>query len=255
MENLGLKILIVEDEFVTISNLKSILSYQGYEVSGIAKSAREALNILENTTIDLAIVDINIKGEHDGIWLANQIKLNFDIPHIFLTAYSDKKTIENAAKTNPYAYLIKPFTKETIFASIQIAIKQYSTNFKQPKTNTNQELAIEKNDTEFSFTKNSFFIKDRGVYQKIYFEEILYASAEMKYIEIYIKTGKRFTFRCNMADFMDTLPSQLFFRSHRSYIVNLKLIDKIGDNFIKVGESKIPLATSRKKELLDLFKI
>lgn len=252
MKNEALKILVVEDEFITISNLKSILVNEGYIVSGIAKSANEALKILLKETVDLIIVDINIKGEHDGIWLADKINSMYEIPHIFLTAYSDKKTIKNAADTNPYAYLIKPFTKETIFSSIQIAIQQFTKN---NEINVNTDIANQETTSDFLFSDKFFFIKDRGIFHKIDFQDILYASADMKYIEIYLKQGKRHTFRCNITDLVKILPQNAFFRSHRSYVVNLEQIVSIGDNFIMLSDNKIPLASSRKKELLNLFRI
>ena len=253
MKDLVLKILIVEDEFVTISNLKSILTNEGYQVSGIAKSANEALEVLKSKPIDLIIIDINIKGEFDGIWLANRIKTIYDIPHIFLTAYCDKKTVASAVETNPYAYLIKPFTKESIFASINIAIKQYSKSLDDVETSEIKKTEEENYGGSYSFTEKFFFIKDKGVFQKIFYQDILYASAELKYIDIYIKQGKRYTFRCNLIDFIGSLPTGQFFRSHRSYVVNIDLVDGIGDNYLVIGKTEVPLASIRKKELLTLF--
>lgn len=108
----------------------------GYEISGDAMNPREAIDVLERLDTDLAILDINLKSEQDGIWIAKEIRPNYHIPFIFLTAYSDKQTIQRAAEVNPYGYLVKPFSKADILASIEIALKNYE---KEQKT----ELAIE----------------------------------------------------------------------------------------------------------------
>ena len=81
----NIRILIVEDEFVTLDLLRDYLEESGYEVSGDAMSAEEAITILEQGQTDFALLDINIKGYRDGIWLAEQINKKYQIPFIFIT--------------------------------------------------------------------------------------------------------------------------------------------------------------------------
>jgi len=109
--NKNVRILIVEDEFVTLDLLRDYLEESGYEVSGDAMSADEAIKILEKGETDFAMLDINIKGDKNGIWVAEQIQKKYKIPFIFLTAFSDSATVKTAAGTHPYGYLVKPFTK------------------------------------------------------------------------------------------------------------------------------------------------
>jgi len=255
MENSSLKILIVEDEYFTSSNLKSILTKEGYQVGGIAKSANEALIILQNSKIDLLILDINIDGEKDGIWLANEVKSLYNIPFIFLTAYTDKHTILKATRCNPYAYMVKPFTNESIFTSIEIAITQFNNDFKQHQINDSNPIEDLTTKAKNTSTKDFIFIKDSGIYQKIKYDKIMYAIADMKYIEIYVENEKRYTFRSNLIDFMNSLPTNIFYRPHRSSIVNLNYIDSIGSNYLVIGKDKIPMASKHKKELLELLEL
>jgi CheY-like chemotaxis protein len=83
----NIRVLIVEDEFFTLDMLRDYLEESGYEVSGDAMSAEEAITILEEGQTDLALLDISIKGNQDGIWLAEQINKKYRIPFVFLTAY------------------------------------------------------------------------------------------------------------------------------------------------------------------------
>src|SRR5687767_9217328 len=122
----GINILIVEDEFITQKTIKEALNELGYSISGDAMDAEEALNILDKKTTDLAILDIQIQGDKDGIWIAKEIKEKYKIPFIFLTANADKNTVKRASETEPNGYLIKPFDKQDIFAAIETALRNFS---------------------------------------------------------------------------------------------------------------------------------
>ena len=97
----------------------------GYNVIGMISSGEEVLNIIENNEIDLIFMDIQLKGELDGIDTAMQIRKSFDIPIVYTTANSDLKTHKKIEQTEPYEYLIKPFDD----TQLQIAINN-SLNFK-----------------------------------------------------------------------------------------------------------------------------
>jgi CheY-like chemotaxis protein len=110
MDN-NLRILIVEDEFITLDLLKDYVIELGYHVSGDAINAEEAISVLEKNETDLVLLDINLTKEKDGIWIAEQINTKYKIPFIFISAYSDAETIKKAAFWHPSAYLVKPVKK------------------------------------------------------------------------------------------------------------------------------------------------
>jgi CheY-like chemotaxis protein len=91
-----IKILIVEDELVIAEDLKDTLEDLGYEVVGIAISAREALAMIEEKSPDLALLDVQIKGGRDGIELAADINERYHLPFIMLTSHADLQTINRA---------------------------------------------------------------------------------------------------------------------------------------------------------------
>jgi len=95
------KILVVEDEIITAEHIKLALKNQGYQVVSLVISGEEAINKVEDTGVDLVLMDINLKGEMDGVEAAEEIWDSHSIPLIFLTAYSDEKTLQRAKITEP----------------------------------------------------------------------------------------------------------------------------------------------------------
>lgn len=104
------KILIVEDEGIVAFNLQQRLQQMGYQVTGLAESGNEGLSLVSSQRPDLVLMDIHIKGEMDGIELARMLTRDHALPIIYLTAYSEDTTLERARQTQPYGYLIKPFS-------------------------------------------------------------------------------------------------------------------------------------------------
>lgn len=122
----GIKILIVEDEPLIAKNIGMYLNNNDYEVSAIAYDPEEAMFQLKKQPPDLAILDINLESEMDGIDIAEYINSNNFIPVIYLTSYSDKDTIDRAKKTNPAGFIVKPFNEKTLYATIEIALSNHA---------------------------------------------------------------------------------------------------------------------------------
>jgi CheY-like chemotaxis protein len=85
---------------------------------------------------DLLLLDIHLKGDVDGVELAAQIKEEFDLPFIFLTAYADKATIDRAKTTEPYGFIVKPFDDKDLRSAIEIALYKHGRDKErfEPKT-------------------------------------------------------------------------------------------------------------------------
>jgi PAS domain S-box-containing protein len=120
------KILIVEDELVIAGSMGKTLEKAGYVVSGIASSAREALDAAANGLPDLVLMDIRIKGPQDGIEAARLIQDRFEIPVIFLTAYADDETLDRAKLAGPFGYLVKPVSQESLVTAIEVALYKHA---------------------------------------------------------------------------------------------------------------------------------
>ncbi|MCC7430707.1 PAS domain S-box protein [bacterium] len=116
------KILIVEDEAIVSKDLEIRLKNLNYQVVGIASSGEEAMEIVAENEIDLILMDIMLSGKKDGITTAQEINDNFNVPIIYLTAYSDKKTLERAKKTGHFGYITKPFDGNQLQITIEMVL-------------------------------------------------------------------------------------------------------------------------------------
>lgn len=122
-------ILIVEDELITAESISELLSEEDYEVAGIAKDATTAMLICTQmkSPPGLIICDINIKGDIMGVELARQLKKQYGCEIIFLTAYTDPKTLKSAFGIDPVMYVVKPFSDTQLLVAVQMAFhKIYS---------------------------------------------------------------------------------------------------------------------------------
>ena len=119
---LAAKILIVEDEQITATDIEDTLAGLGYEVVGVASNAVEAYEIARRRKPQLALMDIRLKGDVDGIDAARKLREQFDTPSIFLTAHADERTLDRAGEAEPLGYIVKPFHAPELQAAIQMAL-------------------------------------------------------------------------------------------------------------------------------------
>ncbi|MCO5382421.1 MAG: response regulator [Methanosarcina barkeri] len=116
------RILIVEDEHIVAMGIKKMLKSLGYTVTGVASSGEDAISKAESTFPDVVLMDIMLKGDLDGVEAAREIRERFDVPIVYLTAYSDNNILERAKITEPFGYIIKPFDEKDLYSSIEIAL-------------------------------------------------------------------------------------------------------------------------------------
>lgn len=119
------KILIVEDEVVTAIFIEKIVEGLGYDVLDIVTDGTQAINKALDERPDLILMDINLEGDIDGIEVMSKIRETVEIPCIYITAFTDKKILERAKLTHPYAYLIKPFETQDLEIAISIALYKH----------------------------------------------------------------------------------------------------------------------------------
>jgi len=127
------RILVVEDERITAEDLKDGLKSLGYEVPAVVHSGEDAVCKATELQPDLVLMDIKLEGEMDGIEAAGEIKKHFDIPVIYLTAYSDEDTLERARRTEPSGYVLKepsgfvhkPFKESELHTIIELTLYRH----------------------------------------------------------------------------------------------------------------------------------
>jgi len=153
------RILVVDDEIIIARELESRLRSMGYEVTGIAASGAEALRLTMETSPDLVLMDIVLKGDMDGIETAAEIRQRYRFPIIYVTAYTDEVTIARAKITEPFGYIVKPFSERELHANIEMALykDQMDKRFRRVEQWFSDALAdvadaIVATDTQFNIT-------------------------------------------------------------------------------------------------------
>ncbi|MCC4769248.1 response regulator [Methanosarcina sp. DH2] len=138
------RILIVEDEHIVAMGIKRMLKGLGYTVTGVASSGEDAINKTESTFPDLVLMDIMLKGELDGVEAAKEIRERFDVPVVYLTAYSDSSILERVKITGPFGYIVKPFDEKDLHSNIEIALHRYRKEKENPEEGNEEEKQAEK---------------------------------------------------------------------------------------------------------------
>lgn len=234
-----LKIGVVEDELVIARTIVSTLDELGYWCCGPAINYTEAMEMLEQDKPDLLLLDIQLAGKKDGIDVAQKLNELFQIPFIFLTANSDAATIDRAKKVKPHAYIVKPFTKEELYAAIEIAFSNFTGNRSSVKTATGVSWPA----------KDFMFIKEGYVFRKIYFNEVLYLESGANYVTVHLQSNRKVVVRSTLNDFVEQAGQPIFIRVHRSYSVNINKIEDVFPTELSIQETTIPIGKSYREEL------
>lgn len=220
-----LNVLIVEDEIIIAESLKLMLQKLGHAVTGTCTNFDQFNKYIQQMTADLVLLDINLKEARGGIEIS-EICHKQGVPFIFVTSYADESTLNKALKFEPLGYMLKPFTERELKKTLEIA--------------------------RFKITKHNDIlnIKDGHSYVKLKCKDILWLKADNVYTEIQLE-GKKYLYRNSLSEMIKQLPQSGFFRVHRSYIVNLEKVEKIGSDYVLIHQEHIPLSRSKKPELIE----
>jgi len=237
------QILIVEDEMIIAANISLQLTDMGYEVSGIIPRGEDALTHIKNNLPDIVLIDIQLKGELDGIETAHKmLEIQSNLAIIYLTANADEANFNRAKSTHPYAFISKPFKKLDLQRSIELTISQLQCN-----------IAVEKNGTKTEnstfILKECLFIRHQETMVKVDIKAIRYIEADRNYCRIF-STEKEYLLVTTLKEMDKKLPQRHFFRIHRSYIINLSRIDEIAGTHVVIAKKAIPMAKGMRPELL-----
>ncbi len=164
------QILIVEDDLIVAQSIKNHLLSLGYRVPAMVTDGETAISKTEELQPDLILMDIKLPGEMDGVAAAQQIKANFDLPVIYLTAYADEETLERAKITEPFGYILKPFGIKDLHSTLEMALYKYRTDKKtghlnrvlRAIRNVNQLITHEKDRKKLLSKTCACLIETRG---------------------------------------------------------------------------------------------
>ncbi len=241
-----IKILLLEDSDEDIQEFSEALSQENFEIAAIAKNIKQAIELYNTIDFDIAIIDIFIDGESDGIFFANQIS-HFvkQKPFIFLTGSVDKNIFDQAKLTQPYHYLIKPYNSLELQFAIELAIEKFAS--KEGALLQKKPLCISDN----------FYIRDKESLIKIAVDDISYIKVDGAYCELMTDKAK-YLLHTSLNTLKNELPASQFLQTHRNYVVNSKKIESIylNDNLIILtGDQKIILSRRYKNMFIKNQKV
>lgn len=234
-----IRILIVEDELIIANDLKDILESFEYQVVGIAKNYDAGKEKLNSEKPDIVLLDIQIEGSKDGIELAQLIKKDFHLPFIFISSHTDKATLDRAKESQPYGFLVKPFEEDDVRVAIEMALSNFS---KEQNDNLDAEHA--------GFVMNdSLFIRQKNLSVKVKYDEILYASADANYCTLHVQ-NKKYVLRSTLKELEQKLSDSRFFRSHKSYLINLNNLSAVHSEYVCLGDDELPIGREQQSWLM-----
>ena len=231
-----IKIGIVEDEMIIVETIVLALGKLGYEIAGTAGTYEEGLEMISKNRPDLVLLDINLGTKKDGIDLAIALKEGLGTPIIFLTANSDAVTIERAKEIQPLAFIVKPFSKNDLFSAIEIGWNNYNLNLK---------TAME--------ASKVIVLKVGRTFEKVVLDAVLYFKNDHNYIEIYMVAGKKLLVRYTNSEIIALLPANQFIKINRTYIVNVRHVNKIDSKCLHIAQLTIPIAKEVRAALLQMM--
>ena len=223
------KVLIVEDDILIAEHIKDFLEIFGLSNIFMAHTKKNAIAMLGLVKPDLALLDINLHGQLEGIDLAKLIDETNQCHYIFLTANSDLFVIQKAVNTKTAAYISKPIKQGDLFAAIQLALK------------------VSPNEDE-----KHLLVKDSSSTVKIQLADILYIESNGNYIQIV--TGKeKITCRQSLEWAKEQLPAYQFIQTHRSFIINTYHIKKVTNKTVYLGDKEVPVSKSNYAKIVEFI--
>lgn len=128
--------LIVEDETLIAEELKARLGLLGFSVIAAVDSGEEGIAIATRERPDLVLMDIRLKGKKDGVQATEEIRQQVDVPIVYLTAYSDRLTVDRAKQTDYDGFILKPFRAGELQSTIEIAMKRRAMRLRDKEENS-----------------------------------------------------------------------------------------------------------------------
>lgn len=243
-----IRILVVEDEMLIGARLSMFLGELGYEVTGIVPRGEDVLTQISTDMPDLAILDVQLKGDMDGIALGELLYRQYKLPVIYLTANTDDATFQRAKSARPLAFLSKPFRKSEVQRAIELTISRMEIE----KTPVEESVDSSQEEANGFIMADRIFIRQKDRMIKVLFESILYLEADRSYCRLFTR-DKQYFLTMPMKALESRLPAFQFQRIHRSHIVNISHVDEVAEGYVYIQGQKLPLSQNLKSEFLQRF--
>jgi DNA-binding LytR/AlgR family response regulator len=226
-----LKCIIIDDEPIARKVLQEFVEEIEYlELTGQAENPLKAMSLLNDNDIDIIFLDINMP-KINGIYFLKSSKTNANI--IMTTAYAEYAV--EAFGLDVLDYLVKPIAFDRFLKACNKA----------------KELRELKKITQIkpNKTNDHFFIKCNNQIEKVFYEELIYAEAMLNYVMLYTISNKMMVY-VTIRSLEEQLPSDIFIKVHKSFIVNIHKIRSIEGNILDIGNEKITISQNLREKVI-----
>lgn len=243
-------VLVVDDEFLARKLVSSYVEkIEDLNLIGTAANAFEAFRMVKENQVDILLLDIHMP-DLNGLDFA---KTCVKVPAIiFITAYSEHAL--ESFEADAVDYLLKPVA----FPRFQKAIEKAITKIKGIKKEDKEETAEKPTESvgpapeteEVEGVKGYFMVKADYRQYKIKYADLLYIEGQHEYVSFYLADGKRITALYSLKNLEQELPSDLFVRIHKSYIVSIDNITESSMSSVVVAGKRLPIGGSYRDNFL-----
>lgn len=245
-----MKILLIEDELLIADQLVSQLNELGYHSITVAADSDKAISAFKKDEHDLLIVDIGlIDSALDGVDTSLRLQEIKSTPCIFLSGFSDQKTLDRVKSVPHSNFLVKPCSSRQLYVSIDRAIDEFS------KMLGHEQIPK----CYFSQQEEHFYIKGKNnAYERVAVTDVHWIETIRGGIEINLTSGRSYILTASLNSFLLQFQHSSLIRVHRSFLINKKNVSAIKDrSFILNGVAPkkiIPCSQSYWNEIKDQFK-
>lgn len=214
------RILVVGDRDSARTDISKLLVDLGHTVLGQTATGEEAIQLVSTEQPDVVLMDMMLSGDMNSINATRIIQTRFDVPVIFLTAFTDEALINKARVVQPYGMIVKPLKMIDVHAAIQMALYKHARNVDvlrernmlHQRASTGQVLP--------------FFLKQGARHIRLHLRDIRFVEALRDHVALHVK-HERLIAHTTLRNIESRLPPDEFMRVHRSYIVRLDKIASI----------------------------
>jgi DNA-binding LytR/AlgR family response regulator len=229
-----MKCIIVDDEPIARKLLEEYTADVSFlSLAGEADNPLKAQAILSSEPVDLIFLDVNMP-KLTGIEF---LRTSQSLPLVILTtAYAEYAL--DGYDLDVLDYLVKPFSFERFLKACNKAKDYY-----QLKLNAEKKTTV---------SENYFFVKFNGRIEKVLYDELLFVEASLNYVTLHTVNGKMIVY-LTIKGIMENLPSEIFIKVHKSFIVNIQKINSIEGNLLHIGKDEIPVSQNNYEEVMTVL--
>lgn len=220
-----IRILIVDDDVLIAETLKDHLLKLDYRQIRMVHSKEEAFTVINVWNPHLALLDIRMEGNYDGLDIGQRLKDEFKIPFMYVTAHSDLLTTQKILSTRPDGYITKPIRINELMINLGMVVNRF----------------LEENE-------ESLTVKNGYDTEHFKLAELLFLKAEGNYVEIHLNT-KKIVVRNSLETVINELNHTDVIRIHRSYAVNKQKIKRHSSSGVQLPEITLPVSRSYSAEV------